>query len=142
MAQRVHVVLVDDIDGGDASETVSFGLDGVDYEIDLSERHANELRESLALYVGHGRRTGGRKRAYVGYRGPIRQWWSPVRARRARRPRTSESGHARTGGTCRPVAGSPPRSARRTPPLTETPAAPIRSPPVAIAPLAPRGRVR
>lgn len=83
MAQRVHVVLVDDIDGGDASETVSFGLDGVDYEIDLSEQHANELREALALYVGHGRRTGGRKRggqraAGGGKEGPsasdIREW--------------------------------------------------------------------
>ncbi len=63
MAQRVHVVLVDDIDGGDAAETVSFALDGVDYEIDLSEQHAGELREALALYVGHGRRTGGRRRA-------------------------------------------------------------------------------
>jgi hypothetical protein len=62
MAQRVHVVLVDDIDGGDAAETVSFGLDGVDYEIDLSEQHAKELRDALALYVGHGRRTGGRRR--------------------------------------------------------------------------------
>lgn len=63
MAQRVHVVLVDDIDGGDAAETVSFGLDGVDYEIDLSAQHAGQLREALALYIGHGRRTGGRKRS-------------------------------------------------------------------------------
>jgi hypothetical protein len=62
MAQRVHVVLVDDLDGGDASETVSFGLDGVDYEIDLSDQHAGELREALALYIGHARRTGGRRR--------------------------------------------------------------------------------
>ena len=62
MAQRVHVVLVDDLDGGDATETVSFGLDGVDYEIDLSDKHAGELREALALYIGHARRTGGRRR--------------------------------------------------------------------------------
>ncbi|MGZ4495086.1 MAG: histone-like nucleoid-structuring protein Lsr2 [Nocardioides sp.] len=62
MAQRVHVVLVDDLDGGDATETVSFGLDGVDYEIDLSDKHAGELREAFALYVGHARRTGGRRR--------------------------------------------------------------------------------
>jgi hypothetical protein len=63
MAQRVDVVLVDDIDGSDASETVSFALDGVDYEIDLSDGHAAELREALSLYVGHGRRTGGRRKA-------------------------------------------------------------------------------
>ena len=62
MAQRVNVVLVDDIDGNDASETVSFALDGVDYEIDLSDEHAAQLREALALYIGHGRRTGGRRR--------------------------------------------------------------------------------
>jgi Lsr2 len=62
MAQRVNVILVDDLDGSDAAETVSFGLDGVDYEIDLSEAHASDLREALALYVGHGRRTGGRRR--------------------------------------------------------------------------------
>lgn len=62
MAQRVNVILVDDLDGSDAAETVSFGLDGVDYEIDLNESHAAELREALALYVGHGRRTGGRRR--------------------------------------------------------------------------------
>ncbi|QNN51224.1 histone-like nucleoid-structuring protein Lsr2 [Nocardioides mesophilus] len=62
MAQRVNVVLVDDLDGGDATETVSFALDGVDYEIDLSDQHATELRDALAVYVGHGRRTGGRRR--------------------------------------------------------------------------------
>ena len=62
MAQRVNVVLVDDLDGSDAVETVSFALDGVDYEIDLSAAHAAELRDALALYVGHGRRTGGRRR--------------------------------------------------------------------------------
>lgn len=63
MAQRVNVVLVDDIDGNDASETVSFALDGVDYEIDLSEQHASELRNAVSLYIGHGRRTGGRRKS-------------------------------------------------------------------------------
>ena len=62
MAQRVNVVLVDDLDGSDAVETVSFALDGVDYEIDLNESHAAQLRDALSLYVGHGRRTGGRRR--------------------------------------------------------------------------------
>ena len=63
MAQRVNVVLVDDIDGSDAVETVSFALDGVDYEIDLSEKHAGELRNAVSLYIGHGRRTVGRRRS-------------------------------------------------------------------------------
>lgn len=62
MAQRVNVVLVDDLDGSDADETVSFGLDGVDYEIDLNEEHAAALRDALALYVGHARRVGGRRK--------------------------------------------------------------------------------
>ena len=66
MAQRVNVVLVDDIDGNDAVETVSFALDGVDYEIDVSEEHAGELRNALALYIGHARRTGGRRRSGSG----------------------------------------------------------------------------
>jgi hypothetical protein len=63
MAQKVNIVLVDDIDGGDAGETVSFALDGVDYEIDLSDKHAADLREAVALYIGHARRTGGRRRS-------------------------------------------------------------------------------
>lgn len=60
MAQKVQVLLVDDIDGGTADETVSFSIDGVSYEIDLTSEHANELRESLATWVGHARKTGGR----------------------------------------------------------------------------------
>jgi hypothetical protein len=62
MAQRVNVVLVDDIDGSDAVETVPFGLDGVQYEIDLSAANAERLREALAVYVGHGRRATGKRR--------------------------------------------------------------------------------
>ena len=63
MAQRVNVVLVDDLDGSDAAETVSFALDGVGYDIDLSTKHAGDLRKALAVYVGHARRTGGRRRS-------------------------------------------------------------------------------
>lgn len=56
MAQRVHIVLTDDIDQSEAAETVNFGLDGSTYEIDLSEAHAAALREALALYIANGRR--------------------------------------------------------------------------------------
>lgn len=63
MAQRVEVALVDDLDGSDAEETVEFGLDGVSYQIDLSEDNAAELRDALAQYVEHARRTGGRRRS-------------------------------------------------------------------------------
>ncbi|MEP6800143.1 MAG: Lsr2 family protein [Lapillicoccus sp.] len=60
MAQRVQIVLEDDVDGGAASETVSFALDGTSYEIDLSDTNAAQLRDSLATWVGHAR-TSGRK---------------------------------------------------------------------------------
>jgi hypothetical protein len=62
MAQRVEVKLIDDLDGGDAAETVSFSLDGISYEIDLSDKHAQKLRDEFASWTGHARRsgTGGR----------------------------------------------------------------------------------
>jgi hypothetical protein len=63
MAQHVQVVLVDDLDGGKATETVSFALDGVSYEIDLSDKNAGKLRDALASWVGHARRASGRRGA-------------------------------------------------------------------------------
>jgi hypothetical protein len=60
MARKVQYFLVDDIDGGEASETVNFGLDGLSYEIDLSDGNAAALRESLSKYVGNARRAGRR----------------------------------------------------------------------------------
>ncbi|MCD6639611.1 MAG: Lsr2 family protein [Nocardioides sp.] len=64
MAQKVNIVLVDDIDGSDATQTVTFGLDGTTYEIDLNDANAAQLREALATYVGHARKvTGGSRRA-------------------------------------------------------------------------------
>jgi len=60
MAQKVQVLLVDDIDDGKADETVQFGLDGVSYEIDLSAKNAAKLRDVLAGYVGAARRVGPR----------------------------------------------------------------------------------
>ncbi|KAA5829608.1 Lsr2 family protein [Saccharopolyspora hirsuta] len=62
MAQKVTVTLVDDLDGGQADETVEFGLDGVSYQIDLSADNASELRDALANYVSNARRAGGRKK--------------------------------------------------------------------------------
>ena len=60
MAQKVQVLLVDDLDGGQADETVSFGLDGVAYEIDLSASNATKLRESFADFVGAARKASKR----------------------------------------------------------------------------------
>lgn len=47
MARKTQVLLVDDIDGSDATNTVTFGLDGVSYEIDLNEDNARQLRSEL-----------------------------------------------------------------------------------------------
>jgi hypothetical protein len=63
MAQRVQVILVDDVDGGRADETVSFSLDGTHYEIDLSATRAKELRADLKRWVEKARRVGAKSRA-------------------------------------------------------------------------------
>jgi hypothetical protein len=87
MAQKVQIILEDDLDGGEADETVSFALDGTSYEIDLNADNADKLRGVLAPYVGHarkvtgsrgGRRSGGATRASGGGSGPspkeVREW--------------------------------------------------------------------
>ncbi len=61
MAQRVQIVLEDDVDGGTADETVTFGLDGVSYEIDLNQTNAKKFRDEFASWVGHARRAGSRR---------------------------------------------------------------------------------
>jgi len=59
MAQITEVKLLDDLDGGEAAESVSFSLDGKSYEIDLSEKHAAALRDAFAPFVSSARRAGG-----------------------------------------------------------------------------------
>jgi hypothetical protein len=78
MAQKVQTLLIDDLDGGEAKGTVRFGLDGTDYEIDLSAKHADALRKALARYVDAARRAPGSA---------------------ARRPRRSGRGTSRADGT-------------------------------------------
>jgi hypothetical protein len=58
MAQHTEVVLVDDLDGGPADETVTFSLDGTAYEIDLGFKNAAKLRDLLGTYVGAARKAG------------------------------------------------------------------------------------
>lgn len=60
MAQKVNVVLVDDLDGNEADESVKFALDGVAYEVDLSAKNAEKLRSALEDYIEVARRVGGR----------------------------------------------------------------------------------
>jgi hypothetical protein len=59
MASVTQVRLVDDLDGGEADESVAFSLNGKNFEIDLSAKRAAELRDILAPYVGAARRAGG-----------------------------------------------------------------------------------
>ncbi|HEX8001899.1 MAG TPA: Lsr2 family protein [Mycobacteriales bacterium] len=86
MAQKVQVLLVCDIcEGGKpGSETVGFGFDGQSYEIDLCDKHAKQLRDSVATYVGAARRAtggGGRGRGRGGSRsGGDRQRTQEIRA--------------------------------------------------------------
>lgn len=86
MAQKVQVLLTDDLDGSEANQTVTFGLAGVEYEIDLSDANASELRGSLAPFVAAARKAnaaarktargaGARKPAAEGpSAGEVRQW--------------------------------------------------------------------
>ena len=60
MATKVLTTLQDDIDGSAAVETIRFALNGVEWEIDLSERNANRLRNSLNDFITHGRKVGAK----------------------------------------------------------------------------------
>ncbi|MEP9385189.1 Lsr2 family protein [Nocardioides sp. KR10-350] len=70
MAQKVQILLEDDIDGGEATQTVTFGFDGTTYEIDLNDKNAAKLQKALTPFIEAGRKvskTGGRaKKATTG----------------------------------------------------------------------------
>jgi hypothetical protein len=81
MAQKVTVELEDDLDGGPADETVRFGFDGSDYEIDLSKTNAAKFRSQLEPYIEHARKAGrGQRRraartpASRQHSGAVRTW--------------------------------------------------------------------
>lgn len=67
VARKIITVLTDDLDGGDADRTVEFGLDGVNYTIDLSDKNIAKLRKALDPYLTAGTRvsrsTSGRRGA-------------------------------------------------------------------------------
>jgi Lsr2 len=58
MAKQVITLLTDDLDGGEADRTVEFGLDGVNYTIDLSEKNAGKLRKALDPFLNAATRVG------------------------------------------------------------------------------------
>ncbi|MGQ1799012.1 histone-like nucleoid-structuring protein Lsr2 [Kocuria oceani] len=68
MAQSVQIILEDDLEGGPAEETLQFGLDGRQYEIDLSTANAEKLREALRPFVASGRRAQGKTARSAGPR--------------------------------------------------------------------------
>ena len=91
MAQKHIVQLIDDLDGVEAQETVSFSLDGTRYEIDLSADNAAELRDSLAVYIANARRASALRRRPQQRRAAART--GPT----ASRPPRSGNGRATTG---------------------------------------------
>ena len=81
MSKNVSVIVTDDLDGSDNAETVSFGLDGVTYEIDLAKKNRAKLEKALAPYLEAARRVprGGRRGAGRGSgpsadRSAVRAW--------------------------------------------------------------------
>ena len=83
MAREVHTRLIDDLDGSDATGTVRFGLEGAEYEVDLSVEHLEDLEKFLAPYITHGRRlrrelrrgrSRGEEQRAKRDLGAIRQW--------------------------------------------------------------------
>ena len=94
MARETVTRLVDDIDGGVAHETVTFGLDGRLYEIDLSARNAKKLRNELAPFVEHGSRITGRISRLTARGGPRSRGSAPDREpNRAIREWAEENGY-------------------------------------------------
>jgi nucleoid-associated protein Lsr2 len=81
VAQKVTVVLDDDLTGGPADQTIRFAFDGTDYEIGLNAKNAAALRKKVAPYIEHARRAGrassgrpGRTAANRQRSGDIRAW--------------------------------------------------------------------
>ena len=81
MSKNVSVIVTDDLDGSDNAETVSFGFDGVTYEIDLAKKNRAKLEKALAPYIEAGRRVprggrrpGGRSGGSSADRSEVRAW--------------------------------------------------------------------
>lgn len=80
MAQKVQIVLEDDLDGGEATQTMTFGFGGVTYEIDLSDKNAAKLGKALAPFIEAGRKLGqspatrGRKASGGPTAAEVREW--------------------------------------------------------------------
>ena len=117
MAQRVQIQLLDDITGEEAAETITFGLDGVSYEIDLTAQNARQLRGEVGVYVEKGRKVRGRS--------SVQRQSNPRRHLRGMKRAGSVNGQRRT--VTAPATGDSSARAswrltrRPTPRCTETP---------------------
>jgi hypothetical protein len=80
MAQKITVELQDDLDGGPADTTVRFGVDGAEYEIDLSTKNAAAFRRKLAPFIDHARRAGRGQRRRRGRTASSRERSGDIRA--------------------------------------------------------------
>jgi hypothetical protein len=80
MATRIAVALEDDLDGGAADETVRFRIGGVEYEIDLSKKHAKSFRAGVAPFVEHARKAGRGSRRGSGRSSSARERSGDIRA--------------------------------------------------------------
>jgi Lsr2 len=81
MSTSVSVIVTDDIDGSESAQTVSFGLDGMAYEIDLGKKNRTQMEKALAPFIEAGRRVprsgrrrGGRPGGPSADRGAVRAW--------------------------------------------------------------------
>jgi Lsr2 len=111
VAQNITVDLQDDLDGGPADETVRFGVDSAEYEIDLSKKNAAAFRRKLAPFIDHARKAGRGQRRRAG-----RAASAAATSGRGLKTRTLRSA---------PVGASPPASLRSTkPPPKDADAAP------------------
>lgn len=61
MARVVEVRNVDDVDGSEADETVTYAVDGIEYQIDLSAENAEKFRDTFAPWVEKSRRAPSRR---------------------------------------------------------------------------------
>ena len=80
MAQKITVALEDDIDGGPADETVRFGIDGAEYEIDLNNKNVTAFRGQLAPFIRYARKAGRGPRRRPGRTASSRERSGSIRA--------------------------------------------------------------
>jgi len=66
MARQITEVLIDDIDGGNASVSVQLAYQGKTYEIDLNKRNAKKLDDLIKPWITAGRRVTAKS-------GPVRK---------------------------------------------------------------------